>query len=201
VISLNALFHHRPTAIVVIGGAVFLLLSWAIALEPALDLKAADDARPRKAAADPAVERGRAVYLAEGCGYCHTQFLRPLFIDVPYGRPSEAADYAGQAPPLLGTERNGPDLSDVGTRQPSPLWNLLHLYNPRSVVPRSVMPGFPWYFDIVDKEKAPANALVLTMPPPFLPPGKVALPRPAAIDLVAYILSLRQGSSQEPWRP
>ena len=63
------------------------------------------------------------------------------------------------------------------------------------------MPGFPWYFDIVDKEKAPANALVLTMPPPFLPPGQVALPRPAALDLVAYLLSLRQGPALGPSQP
>ena len=191
-IRLNALFHRRPEAILAIGGGVFLLLSWVIALGPALDFRAADAARP-KAAADPAVERGRALYLAEGCGYCHSQLVRPLFIDAPYGRPSEAADYAGATPPLLGTERAGPDLSDAGHRQPGVPWNLIHLFNPRGVVPQSVMPAYPWYFDIVDREKAPASALVVSLPPPWLPVGKVALPRPEALDLTAYILSLRQG--------
>jgi cbb3-type cytochrome c oxidase subunit II len=133
-IDLNALFHRRPAAIVVIGAAVFGALSFLIALRPALDLDAASAARPATST-DPAVARGRALYLAEGCGYCHSQFVRPLFIDAVYGRASELADYAGAAPPLLGTERTGPDLSTVGVRQPSVMWNLLHLFNPRSMVP------------------------------------------------------------------
>ena len=186
-IGLNALFHRRPAAIVVIGGAVFGILSFLIALRPALDLDAA-------ASGDPAVARGRALYLAEGCGYCHSQLVRPLFIDAAYGRPSEVADYAGAAPPLVGTERTGPDLSAVGIRQPSAMWNLLHLFNPRSMVPESVMPGFPWYFEIVDRARAPdgANEYVLALPEPFLPAGKVALPHREALDLVAYLQSLRQ---------
>jgi cytochrome c oxidase cbb3-type subunit II len=192
-IDLNALFHRRPAAIVVIGAAVFGALSFLIALRPALDLNAAAAAHPA-ASADPAVARGRVLYLAEGCGYCHSQFVRPLFIDAAYGRPSEVADYAAAAPPLLGTERAGPDLSTVGIRQPSAMWNLLHLFNPRSMVPESVMPGFPWYFDIVDRPRAPdgASDYVLVLPEPFLPAGKVALPRREALDLVAYLQSLRQ---------
>jgi cytochrome c oxidase cbb3-type subunit II len=191
-IDLNALFHKRPVAIVVIGAAVFGALSFLIALRPALELNAA--AAPAAANPDPAAARGRALYLAEGCGYCHSQFVRPLFIDAAYGRPSEVADYAAAAPPLLGTERTGPDLSNVGIRQPSVMWNLLHLYNPRSMVPESVMPGFPWYFDVIAREAAPADpdAYVLVLPEPFLPNGKVAVPRRDALDLVAYLQTLRQ---------
>ena len=201
-IDINALFHRRPEAIVLIGAALFGALSFLIAIDPAIrlnvaDVNAANGARAAETRpADPAVERGRALYLAEGCGYCHSQFLRPLFIDRPYGRPSEPADYADAEPPLLGTQRTGPDLSDVGNRQPSALWNLLHLFNPRSMVPQSVMPAFPWYFEIVDRASLPADAssgrYVLALPAPFLPAGKVALPRPAALDLVAYLQSLRQ---------
>jgi cytochrome c oxidase cbb3-type subunit II len=192
-IGLNALFHRRPEAIVVIGAAVFGVLSFLIALRPALDLNAAAAARPASEP-DAAVARGRALYLAEGCGYCHSQFVRPLFIDAAYGRASEAADYADAAPPLLGTERAGPDLSNVGIRQPSVMWNLLHLFSPRSMVPESVMPGFPWYFEIVDRQRAGDGAgdYVLALPEPFLPAGKVALPRREALDLVAYLQSLRQ---------
>jgi len=192
-IGLNALFHRRPEAIVVIGAAVFGALSFLIALRPALDLNAAAAARP-SSEPDAAVARGRALYLAEGCGYCHSQFVRPLFIDAAYGRASEAADYADAAPPLLGTERAGPDLSNVGIRQPSVMWNLLHLFNPRSMVPESVMPGFPWYFEIVDRQRAGDGAGddVLALPEPFLPAGEVALPRREALDLVAYLQSLRQ---------
>jgi cytochrome c oxidase cbb3-type subunit II len=194
-IDLNALFHRRPAAIVIIGAAVFGALSFLIALRPALDMNAAAAARPA-ASIDPAVARGRALYLAEGCGYCHSQFVRPLFIDAAYGRPSEVADYAAAAPPLLGTERTGPDLSNVGIRQPSVMWNLLHLFNPRSMVPDSVMPPFPWYFEIVDRRRAPDGGpggdYVLVLPELFLPAGKVALPRREALDLVAYLQSLRQ---------
>ena len=194
-IDLNALFHRRPAAIVIIGAAVFGALSFLIALRPALDLNAAAAVRPA-ASADPAVARGRALYLAEGCGYCHSQFVRPLFIDTAYGRPSEVADFADAAPPLLGTERTGPDLSNVGIRQPSVMWNLLHLFNPRSMVPDSVMPPFPWYFELVDRRRAPDGGpggdYVLVLPEPFLPAGKVALPRREALDLVAYLQSLRQ---------
>jgi len=191
-IDLNALFHRRPAAIVVIGAAVFGALSFLIALRPAIEMNAAQAAR--LTSPDPAVTRGRALYLAEGCGYCHSQFVRPLFIDAAYGRPSEVADYADAAPPLLGTERTGPDLSNVGIRQPSVMWNLLHLFNPRSMVPVSVMPGFPWYFEIVDRQRAPDGGgdYVLVLPEPFLPPGKVAVPRREALDLVAYLQTLRQ---------
>jgi cytochrome c oxidase cbb3-type subunit II len=190
-IDLNALFHRRPAAVVVIGAAVFGALSFLIALRPALEMNAA--AAPRAATnGDPAVARGRALYLAEGCGYCHSQFVRPLFVDAAYGRPSDVSDYAAAAPPLLGTERTGPDLSTVGIRQPSVMWNLLHLFNPRSMVPDSVMPAFPWYFEIVDRQRAPAADYVLAPPEPFLPVGKVALPRREALDLVAYLQSLRQ---------
>ena len=64
----------------------------------------------------------------------------------------------------------------------------------RSMVPDSVMPGFPWYFEIVDRQGVPDGIgdYVLAPPGPFLPAGKVALPRREALDLVAYLQSLRQ---------
>ena len=36
----------------------------------------------------PLESRGRDVYVAEGCFYCHTQQVRPLSGDGPFGRPS-----------------------------------------------------------------------------------------------------------------
>jgi cytochrome c oxidase cbb3-type subunit II len=191
-IDLNALFHRSPVAIVVIGGAVFAALSFLVALRPAIELDASTPLSLR--AQNVSVARGRALYVAEGCGYCHSQLVRPIFVDAAYGRPSEITDYADAAPPLVGTERTGPDLANAGVRQPSVMWNLLHLFNPRSMVPDSVMPGFPWYFEIVDRARAPAGAndLVLVLAEPFLPPGKVALPHREALDLVAYLETLKQ---------
>jgi cytochrome c oxidase cbb3-type subunit II len=191
-IDLNALFHRSPVAIVAIGAAVFGALSFLVALRPAIELDASTPLSLR--APSPAVARGRALYLAEGCGYCHSQLVRPIFVDAAYGRASDVTDYADAMPPLVGTERTGPDLANVGIRQPSAMWNLLHLYNPRSMVPDSVMPGFPWYFEIVDRAQAPTgpNAYVLVLGEPFLPPGKVALPLHEALDLVAYLQTLKQ---------
>jgi len=191
-IDLNALFHRSPVSIVVIGAAVFGALSFLVALRPAIELDASTPLSLR--AQSTAVARGRALYLAEGCGYCHSQLVRPIFVDAAYGRPSDPTDYADATPPLVGTERTGPDLANVGIRQPSVMWNLLHLFNPRSMVPDSVMPGFPWYFEIVDRAQAPTgpNAYVLVLGEPFLPPGKVALPNREALDLVAYLETLKQ---------
>jgi cytochrome c oxidase cbb3-type subunit II len=190
--DLNALFHRSPVAIVVISAAVFAVLSILVALRPAIELDASTPLSLR--AQNVAVTRGRALYVAEGCGYCHSQLVRPIFVDAAYGRPSEITDYADAAPPLVGTERTGPDLANVGVRQPSVMWNLLHLFNPRSMVPDSVMPGFPWYFEVIDRARAPSgpNDLVLVLAEPFLPPGKAALPRREALDLVAYLQTLKQ---------
>lgn len=167
----------------------FLALTLVIAVLPAREL--ADTAPlPTARARSAAAERGRALYLAEGCGYCHTQFLRELPMDRPYGRAAVAADYAREQPPLLGTQRTGPDLSNVGVRQPSSVWHLIHLYNPRAVVPLSVMPSYPWYFEV--KERAAEGETEVPVPEAYAPDGGVVVARPEALDLVAYLLSLRQ---------
>lgn len=193
-IDLNLLFHRHAAAIALFSVGVFAVLSYLIALQPALELKALDAALGHAAPVPPAdqVARGRAIYVREGCGYCHTQQVRPVALDAGYGRPSRASDYAAETPPLAGTQRTGPDLSDVGRRQASVMWNLYHLFNPRSVVPQSVMPGFPWYFDVVDASAARGQPYALTLREPFLPPGKMVVPRQAALDVVAYLRSLVQ---------
>jgi cytochrome c oxidase cbb3-type subunit 2 len=189
--DLTDFFHHHPVGIVTVSGAVFLLLTVLVAIRPAVELKEADASAPQ-VSDTAAIARGRAIYLAEGCGYCHSQLVRGVPVDTRYGRPSSASDYAREAPPLMGTERTGPDLANVGHRQPSTMWNLYHLFDPRSMVPQSVMPAFPWYFRIVDASAAPKDGIALVLPEPFLPAGKVALPKPEALDLVAYLMSVKQ---------
>ena len=139
---------------------------------------------------DDAQARGRAVYVGEGCSYCHTQFVRPLAQDRVWGRASVAGDYAYDTPQLLGTERTGPDLSNIGQRQPSDVWHAIHLYEPRSVVTGSIMPAYPWLF--VLKDKADPGDVVVNVPPPYAPPDKVVVATPAEQDLVAYLVSLKQ---------
>jgi cytochrome c oxidase cbb3-type subunit 2 len=75
----------------------------------------------------PIEAEGRAVYVANGCSYCHTQQVRPLTQDKVFGRPSAPGDFAYQTPELLGSERTGPDLTNIGARQPSAVWQYIHL--------------------------------------------------------------------------
>jgi cytochrome c oxidase cbb3-type subunit 2 len=138
----------------------------------------------------PIEAEGRDIYVANGCSYCHTQQVRPLAQDKVFGRPSAPGDFAYQTPELLGSERTGPDLSNVGARQASDVWQYIHLYNPRAVVPQSIMPSFSWMFDVVDK--APAGVSSVPVPKAFAPAHGVVVPGHQAQALVAYLLSLKQ---------
>lgn len=133
---------------------------------------------------------GREVYVANGCSYCHTQQVRPLPQDKIFGRPSAPGDFAYQTPELLGSERTGPDLTNVAVRQPSTVWQYIHLYNPRAVVPESIMPAFDWMFKVVDR--APAGATPVPLPKAYAPVRGVVVPDRQAEALVAYLLSLKQ---------
>src|SRR5438445_458401 len=91
--------------------------------------------------------RGRAVYIREGCWYCHSQYVRPVAgEDFRWGPVSEAGEYAYDLPHLLGTRRIGPDLTRVGGKY-SDDWHYAHFWDPRLALPESIMPRFPWLFD------------------------------------------------------
>jgi len=93
------------------------------------------------------VLEGRDIYIREGCHVCHTQMVRPLRAEVErYGHYSVAGESVYEHPFLWGSKRTGPDLARVGGRY-SDDWQKAHLYNPRSVVPESIMPAFPWLYD------------------------------------------------------
>src|SRR3954466_1225540 len=92
---------------------------------------------------------GRDIYIREGCHVCHTQMIRPLRAEIErYGHYSVAGESVYEHPFLWGSKRTGPDLARVGNRY-SDDWQRAHLYNPRSVVPESIMPAFPWLNDNV----------------------------------------------------
>lgn len=98
---------------------------------------------------------GRRVYMREGCWYCHSQYVRPVAgEEARWGPLSEAGEYAYDQPHLLGTRRIGPDLSRVGGKYGDD-WHYAHYYNPRMVVPDSIMPSFPWLFDGLDENGSP----------------------------------------------
>ena len=111
----------------------------------------------------PAVElEGRDIYIREGCHVCHTQMVRPLRAETErYGHYSVAGESVYEHPFLWGSKRTGPDLARVGGRY-SDDWHRAHLYDPRSVVPESNMPAFPWLFENqIDGNKTAAKMIGL----------------------------------------
>jgi cytochrome c oxidase cbb3-type subunit II len=90
---------------------------------------------------------GRDIYIREDCHTCHTQMVRALQSDTArYGHYSVAGEDVYERPFLWGSKRTGPDLARVGGRY-SDDWHRAHLLDPRSVVPVSNMPAYPWLFD------------------------------------------------------
>jgi len=90
-----------------------------------------------------AEEEGHRLYVANGCSYCHSLFIRNVDWGLGAERIAQAGDYYRQEPAILGTERIGPDLSQEGGEHPDD-WHLAHFTNPRNTRPLSLMPS--WEF-------------------------------------------------------
>ena len=105
--------------------------------------------------------RGRDIYLREGCYLCHSQQIRPFRDEwLRYGHYSLAAESQYDHPFQWGSKRTGPDLARLGNKY-SNQWHVQHLKAPRSVVPQSIMPNYPWLLnteldisDIADRMRA-----------------------------------------------
>ena len=103
--------------------------------------QAGDGVRPYK----PLELEGRAIYIREGCYLCHSQMIRPFRDEKErYGHYSLASESMYDHPFQWGSKRTGPDLARVGAKY-SDEWHVRHLRAPRSVVPESVMPNYPWF--------------------------------------------------------
>ena len=148
-------------------------------------------------------ERGKRVYEANGCIYCHSQQIRSTTFgnnaDIARGwgkRRSVPRDYVNEQPILLGTMRTGPDLANVGQRW-SADWHHKHLYNPRMMVPKSIMPALRFLYEVrpmTDGKPSP-DAIALTGAwAAEIPEGSEVIPRDDAKALVAYLLSLDQSA-------
>lgn len=129
--------RKREIGLVCGAGLVALFLSWSIG-----QLSAHSSSQR----AEGAVERGRRVYIAEGCIHCHSQYVRPNTADVLMWGPTQPiAELRSEQPPLIGNRRQGPDLSEVGGRR-SPLWFKAHFFSPSALNPRSFMPSYAYLF-------------------------------------------------------
>ncbi len=84
---------------------------------------------------------GRAIYIANGCVYCHSQSIRTVDWGLGAERIAQAGDYVQDHPILLGSQRTGPDLSQEGGEHPDD-WHIAHFINPRITRPLSIMPAF-----------------------------------------------------------
>ena len=142
--------------------------------------------------------QGEQVYRANGCFYCHTEQVRPKGYgsDVARGwggRPgvvqSVAQDYLYDRPVMLGSQRIGPDLANIGRRQTNELELLKHIYNPQQTMPKSVMPPYKFLFatrKLRPGELPSADAL----PVSDAAPDEEVVPTDDAHALAAYLLSL-----------
>jgi cytochrome c oxidase cbb3-type subunit 2 len=183
------------TAFLLFGGLTLL-----VAILPAINNQNNNHVLPDAVPLSEAAIAGKAVFIENGCVACHTQQVRNVDMDKVWGnRPGIAADYAANkrisrwinTATLMGTERTGPDLTNIGLRQPGIDWHLLHLYQPRAVVRNSIMPAYPWLF--VEKETPAENDIVITLPEKYAGAihGKLVATK-EALNLVAYLQSLKQ---------
>jgi cytochrome c oxidase cbb3-type subunit I/II len=170
------IFHGTPSilgyafVIAFVAGFGFFVLSFVVlGILPARQLQAEiDRTAPRSMQPLTASEaHGRMVYGREGCAYCHTEQVRVISADVVrFGAPTAPWETQYDYPHLWGTRRIGPDLSrEHGLRTDD--WHFAHLFDPRSTVPDSIMPPYPWLFN-----------------------GTSARPNRDGLDLVAYLRSL-----------
>jgi cytochrome c oxidase cbb3-type subunit 2 len=159
-IGMSQNLGHVPPAFV-LGSGIVVLLPWAskmirhrkreiavtaVVLLVAFCIERAVHAT-RAAAPLTQIERGRQVYISEGCINCHSQYVRPNSPDALMWGPVESiGELRHERPPLIGNRRQGPDLAEVGGRR-SPLWLKAHFYDPPEVSGASIMPPFGFLFD------------------------------------------------------
>lgn len=195
-------FHKNHKTLVIAAFVGFVVLSFIVAVFPASQMQKVQPL-PDQPNLTENEREGLHIYISEGCVACHTQQVRNIEMDNVWGdRPSIPSDYYyskqrmdvwRQSPSLLGSERTGPDLTNIGVRQSSKDWHLLHLYNPRTVVGESVMPSYPWLFEVVDSSSVGLEDTVVNLPETFASPsGTTVIAKKEVVQLVAYLQSLKQ---------
>ncbi len=105
---------------------------------------------------------GKNIYKNENCITCHSQLIRPFKSETDrYGQVSLSGEYVYDRPFLWGSRRIGPDLHRVGNYR-STDWHENHMLDPKSVVPQSIMPAYPYMFTkTTDIDTAYAEALTV----------------------------------------
>ena len=135
---------EKNSIILIIGILVAISIGGLVEVLPLFYLKSTIETVEGMRPYSPLELAGRNIYVREGCYNCHSQMVRPLRDEVErYGHYSLAAESMYDHPFQWGSKRTGPDIARVGGKY-SDDWHRDHLRNPRSVVPASIMPGYPW---------------------------------------------------------
>ena len=138
---------------IVVGGLVEVVPLFSIEST----IEKVDGVRPYS----PLEQKGRDIYIREGCFNCHSQMIRPFKDEVErYGHYSLAAESKYDHPFQWGSKRTGPDLARVGGKYTDD-WQVRHLVNPRDVVPGSIMPGYKHLLRPLDYSDVAANMKAL----------------------------------------
>ncbi len=141
--------------------------------------------------------QGEQVYIQMNCTTCHSQQVRPKGFGADFergwgDRQSVPRDYIYNKQNMIGTNRTGPDLANIGDRVNAE-WHHKHLYNPRSTSKGSIMPSFKFLYKLQKQGKAPSHEALKGFAPGDEPPeGYEVVPSHRAKILVEYLLSLKQ---------
>jgi len=174
------MFHWLEKNPFLFSVGVFIVIAFAGLIEILPNF--AEAARPIKGLKPYTVLElaGKEVYKKDNCIACHSQLIRPFKAETDrYGQYSLSGEYAYDRPFLWGSKRTGPDLHRVGNYR-TPDWHANHMWNPKSVVPNSIMPAYKHQFkNIADTETAYAEAVTVkkvfdTPYGPEIAPGKAA---------------------------
>ena len=129
-------FALIATVVVLIGGLVEIIPTFIVKS----NIPTISSVKPYT----PLELQGRDIYIREGCNTCHSQMIRPFRSETErYGEYSKAGEYVYDHPFLWGSKRTGPDLHREGKKYPNS-WHYLHMDDPASISPGSIMPRYPW---------------------------------------------------------
>ena len=185
--SKHAIFE-KNSIILVIGVLVVIAIGGLVEITPLFYLKSTiekvDGVRPYT----PLELAGRSIYVREGCYNCHSQMIRALRDEVErYGPYSLAAESMYDRPFQWGSKRTGPDLARIGGKY-SDDWHRDHLREPKSVVPGTVMPAYPWLaateldFDHIGDDMKVNAALGVPYTPDMIANARTDVKTQAAAD-------------------
>jgi cytochrome c oxidase cbb3-type subunit 2 len=142
-IEKHAIFE-KNSIVLLVGILIMVAIGGLVEIVPLFYLKSTIEKVEGMRPYTPLELAGRNIYVREGCYLCHSQMIRPMRDEIErYGHFSLAAESMYDHPFQWGSKRNGPDIARVGNKY-SDKWHAEHLINPRSVVPDSIMPGYPF---------------------------------------------------------